>query len=173
MSFEEVDWSDMDPNVVDFVFYQAEKHLESQLQSGISSDSRAISAASILVGFSGVVLAGALALWVSSPNLSILVSCLVASILFLAASWFCFAAAKPIDFYFPGNQPVQWIACLNEPLSVSKGGEIENYQEMIEANEEVLETASKSLAYGMGIAISTPFVAVLAYIATYLIFCQV
>ena len=173
MSIDKIEWNTVEPEVVDFVFYQAEKNLEAQLQAGIASDARAISAASILVGLSGVIIAASLGYWVAHPEISILLTGIVSGFFFLLAAYQCFRAAKPIDFYFPGNQPAEWYQCLGDPLNNSKGGEVENYQEMISENQTALDSAADFLINGMRLAIATPFISVLTYALTTWIFCRV
>lgn len=173
MTLQDIEWKKVDSKVVDFVFHQAEKHLDAQLQSGIASDARAVSAASILVGLSGVIVAASLGYWVVKPEITILLSGLVSGFLFLLAAYQCFRAAKPIDFYFPGNQPNEWASCLSDPLKKSKGVEIENYQEMIAENHTALDRAADYLILGMRIAIATPFLSVLVYFAAIWLSCRV
>lgn len=169
MTMNRVEWGDVAPEVVDFIFYQAEKHLEAQFQSGIASDARAITAASILTGLSGVVFAGAVGLWVLSPIAAVQIASVTLGGMLLLAAHFCFSAAKPVDFYVPGNQPEEWYGCLKSPIHESKGVEVENYQEMISDNAVALDKAADHLLVGMRIAIFSPIAAALACLIIYVI----
>jgi len=172
VTIEGPNWEDVSPEVTDFIFYQAERHIEAQLQSGIASDARAISAASTLAPIASVVFAGSFGYWITSSNLPLLVSGLSLGGALLISAYFCFKAAKPVDFYFPGNQPEEWYQCVHEPISESKGGEIENYQSMIEGNAMALERSADLLMRGINIAITSPIVFFFVYGVTYLISCQ-
>ncbi len=167
MDNEDIQWEGVSPDVVDFVFYQAERHIEAQLQSGIASDARAVSSASLLAPLAGLVLAGSFGYWIANPSTPLLAAGIVLGAVLLLAAFFCILAAKPIDFYFPGNQPAEWYGCLNEPLLESKGVEIENYQSMIEDNAAALAAAAKWLIRGISLAIASPLAFVIVYSAIY------
>lgn len=171
MNSEKPQWADVSIEVVDFVFYQAERHVDAQLQSGIASDARAISSASTLAPLAGIVLASSFGYWITNPSTPLLAAGIVLGVVLMLAAFFCFLAAKPIDFYFPGNQPSEWYGCLADSLSVSKGFEIENYQSMIEDNAAALDRAAKWLMRGINLAIASPLAFLVVYGITYWISC--
>jgi hypothetical protein len=89
----------------------------------------------------------------------------------LIAAYCFFHAAKPVDFYFPGNQPDEWYGCLSEPLLISKGVEIENYQSMIDDNATALERSATMLTRGINFAVLSPVGFFTVYAVTYWISC--
>ena len=160
-------WLSANPEVIDFVLLQAEKHLQAQFDTATASDGRAVTAASVLVGLAGLAVAGV----ATAPQIppegawSILAT---AATMFCGAA-FCFLAARPVDFYVPGNQPDQWASCALAPLSESKAKEIENYQEMIDDNASSLELGSKNLMQGLQLALAAPIVGAAVFAITSLI----
>jgi len=156
-------WKDVDAKTIDFVFSQAEKILNAQFQSALSSDQRASSAASVFVGFSGVAIAAAVAFWSKANLFQDLGGGLACGLMLLITSGFCFYAARPIDFEATGNQPENWYQCLGTPLSEAKGVEIENYQDSIEKNDIALGEAAKNLVWGYKFAFAAPVVGAMAY----------
>ncbi len=158
------DWRTVEPEMVDFVFYQAERYLEAQLQSGIASDSRAITAASILVGVATAAFSGAVALLLAGQPAASYLAATVLGVGLSVAAYLCVLAAKPIDFYPPGNHPAQWYGCVDAALGDAKGAEAENYQEMIVANNAALETSATWLNRGITTAIVSPVAAMLLFL---------
>ena len=167
MTSAETDWSIVKPEVIDFVLDQAEKHLQAQFSTATAADGRAVTAASILAGLAGLAAASV----ATAPDVSpegawaILAGAATA---FCAAA-FCLMAARPVDFFVPGNQPEQWATCLLDPLSASKGKEITNYQEMIDDNAASLERASNHLLDGLRLAFAAPVVGAVVFLVTSLI----
>lgn len=160
---QKVDWSSVEPDVIDFVFYQSEKYLDAQFQSGVAADSRAITATSIFVGLAAASSAGAGSLIISSQQASAYLAAAFLAVGFSIAAFLCFRAAEPVDFYPAGNQPKQWIPVLGESLYVAKGGEIENYQEMISDNELALDRSARRLRRGVLAALASPAIALLIF----------
>ncbi len=81
---------------------------------------------------------------------------------FSVAAYMCFLAAKPIDFYPPGNHPQQWYSSLGLPLNEAKGKEVENYQEMIDDNDTSLQASAGWLNRGVKVAIASPVAALIS-----------
>ena len=166
MSAEGADWSDAKPEVVDFVLSQAEKHLQAQFETATAADGRAVTAASILAGLAGLGIASLATSTDVTPEAAW--SILAGSVTMLAGASFCFLAARPVNFFVPGNQPEQWASCMHDALNESKGVEIENYQAMINDNADVLERASNHLIDGLKLALISPVVGISVYGITYL-----
>lgn len=158
-----IDWSLVKPDVIDFVFYQAEKYLDAQFQSGLAADSRAITATSIFVGLAAASSAGAGSLLLGGNDAGAYYAIGVLALGFGIASFLCFRAAEPVDFYPSGNQPKQWAHVTQEDLYTAKGGEIENYQEMISDNETAIDLSAKRLRNGVRTALASPLVALLTF----------
>jgi len=168
MSTQDIDWETVDSDVTDFVFCQAERHLEAQLQCGIASDARAVTAASILAGLGGAVFAGSIGLLATGQVPELVPAGLTLGAMVLLAAYLCFLSARPVDFYAPGNQPAEWYGCLDLPLRVSKGCEIENYQEMIQENAAALKASADNLVAGMRMALVSAPATIFVYLITYL-----
>lgn len=167
MVLEEFSWSDASPDVIDFVLNQAEKHLQAQFSTATAADSRAVTAASILVGLAGVAVAGVASSAQITPEAGWAI--MAGATAMFCGSALCFMAARPVDFYVPGNQPEQWRACSLESLVVSKGKEIENYQSMIDDNATSLECASAFLVHGLKLALAAPIIGAAVFVLTSLI----
>lgn len=165
---ENVDWAKVQPEVTDFIFAQAERYLDSQLQIGLAADSRAITASSILVGVAAAALTGAAGLFLTNQPAAAYTAAFVLGAGMSVAAYLCYRAASPIEFYPPGNHPRQWYGSVGEPLAESKGVEAQNYQEMIDANTTAIQGAAEHLKNGVLVAIASPAAALMTFaIATF------
>ncbi len=63
MSNPPSDWKNVDLEITRLILSQAEKHLESQLASGIAADQRATTVATILIGVVSAILAATIGHW--------------------------------------------------------------------------------------------------------------
>lgn len=167
MASRGIDWSKIDPATIDFVLGQAEKHLQAQFQSATASDARAITAASIFAGLAGVIITGVVGYVAISWDAPTFLGGMSLMLTMLAGAYFCFLAGRPVDFFVPGNQPVEWYSCLAAPLSQAKGVEIENYQSKIEDNEAALDIAATNLMKGMRLGGAAPIVGAAIYGVTW------
>jgi len=158
-----IKWSEVDPAVTNFVFYQAERYLDAQFQSGVAADSRAITASSISVILATGALSAAAGLWIAKQPPATYIATAVLGGLFLIATYLCFLAAKPVNFYPSGNHPRQWVPALDMPINDAKGAEIENYQEMIDDNATALDASASWLNRGVMAPIASPFVAIIVF----------
>ena len=157
-------WDSVKPEMLDFVFEQADKHLAAQLTMGIASDARAISIASIFIGFSGVIVAATTGYWAAIPSCLVLAVGISIGVTLFIAALCCFWAARPVDFYYPGNQPDNWYDVLSSDLTESKAFEIENYDQIISENAKILATNAKWLAAGFIAASLSPVIGVVVAI---------
>jgi hypothetical protein len=148
------------------IFAQGETYLQAQLQLALASDQRATTMASILTAVASAVAAGALALWTVSQNASILAAGLVTATVLLVGAAFAAWAARPVDFNLAGNHPEKWFGVSKAPLVVVLGGEAENYQEHIEANDKVLGANQRALKRAGIAALLAPLVGVAAWVLT-------
>ena len=168
----EDDVENADPEVINFIFSQSEKYLSAQLTASIASDQRAIAISATFLGFCSAILAAALGYYAARTDTAILVSGLVSGVGFFLAAALGFYASRPVDFYFPGNQPENWYACLSDRLHDSIWGEVENYSEEIEYNQEIMDKNAKILIYSVVLAASAPIIGIVCYLAISL-FCRV
>jgi hypothetical protein len=81
------------------------------------------------------------------------------------AAW----AARPIDFYYPGNQPSQWWPNRHADLVGMLGGEAENYDERIEYNQERLTENQGAIKDAFALALVAPIVGAVVWLVATLI----
>jgi len=162
---EGLDWSRVSEEMARLIMQQGETFLQAQLQAGLASDHRAMTSASILVALSSAAVAASIAYWTETNEISIMAAGLVAAALFGVGAFLCGWAARPVDFYYPGNQPHNWFDCRDGHLSEVLGGEAENYDVRIEANDQTLIANHRALGRGILFAISAPVVAVVVWFA--------
>lgn len=123
------------------VLRQAEEYLRSQLQSGIAADQRAMQllAAATALASGVVAAAGALA---SVDRLTLpLLFAIIVWILSLSFAVGCAAfAARPTQFYHPGNIPSNWDEVdFKKRTSVAIGEAADGYGRCIGKNAEILQ----------------------------------
>tara|TARA_R110002110_G_scaffold415612_5_gene651971 strand:- start:3766 stop:4320 length:555 start_codon:yes stop_codon:yes gene_type:complete len=160
----ELEWSDVSEETARAIMLQGEEFLRSQLQTSIAADQRAMTGASIFVGFAGVVLAMGLAHWSESEKISVLVPLLIGSLFFLGASACGFYAARPVDFYYPGSHPELWWPVRNAPLNELLGGQTENLQQSIALNDTQISTNQLWLKRGMIMGMLAPIASVVSFL---------
>ena len=159
----DLDWSGVPMETVQQILHQGEMYLSSQLQAALASDQRSTTCASIFIGLSAALLAASLAQWSDGGSGAILHAGLVASAFLLAGAFCYFHAARPVDFYFPGNAPESWFGTRKQGLVVAIGGEVENYQFCISQNEDVLAGNAEWYRLGYRFALVAPIFGVLTF----------
>jgi hypothetical protein len=157
---EGVDWTDVSESMVRQIVQQAETYLQSQFQAGLASDQRAMTIASVLVTVATAAAASALAYWDKTGSLPILAAGLAGATVMLVGAGLGAWAARPVDFYYPGNQPSSWYHCRRGDLVKALGGEAENYEQHIDYNEAILRNNNRAIAWSAKLAIAAPIVAV-------------
>lgn len=151
------------------ILAQGERYLQSQLEVATASDQRATTVATFFGTMATAVIAGSMAYWDAKQDLPILLAGLVGASAMIAGACMCLWAARPVDFYFPGNHPAHWFPVATRPLSEILFGEAQNYQEHIEANDDALKENSKMVARGAALAVAAPLLAVATWLAVGLI----
>lgn len=159
-------WKDVDLDVIKAIFEQGEKHLESQLQTGMAADQRATTVATIFIGVTTAVVGATITYWSTAHNFPILLAGLSTAIVMLVGTLFILWSSRPIDFYFPGNQPVEWWPAVRSDIKVLIGGETENYQEKINDNALVLERNAKWMGRGLTLSILSPVIGLVIWLFT-------
>jgi len=153
----DLDWSDVSEDMARQILHQGEIHMAAQLQAALASDQRATTSASLFAGFATALLGAVLAYSKAHPSDSALFVGGVVSVAFLVmAAILCFLAARPVNFYWPGNNPVEWFEARDEPLAVALGGEAENYDPRIEANAQFMDNNAKLFMAGALSAVVAP-----------------
>jgi hypothetical protein len=146
----------VDAEMASTVLRQGELYLQAQLQSAIASDQRAATMAAFFGSVGTAVAAVTIAYWDKSGDVPILISGLIAAALMAVGACICLWAARPVDFFFPGNHPASWENILGAPIADALHGEALNYQDHIEANAEFLEKNSKMVSKGAMISTAAP-----------------
>lgn len=153
-----IDWATVNEAMARQIFEQGETFLQSQLQVALASDQRAITIAGIYSAIATAVIAGAIAYWDKTDSLAVLLAGLIGGGWMLAGVGLCVWAARATMFYFPGNHPASWYECAGDSLSECLGGEAENYQTRIDANQLALAGNAKALGWGAFFAASAPLI---------------
>lgn len=109
-------WTGVPEKTVRQILAQAETYMAAQLQVALATDQRAITAASVFATFATAIVGVALAYWSQTKDAPLSIAALVAGLVVTAAAFSCFWAARPINFYFPGNHPASWWHGVTAPL---------------------------------------------------------
>jgi len=151
-----VDWSGVAEPMAREILAQGEKFMQSQLQAALAADSRATSMAGLYITLSLATTAAGAGYWDKAGNISALLACIAAGGSLMAAAILAAWAARPIDFYFPGNQPHQWFPGKMNDIVTMIGGEAENYDERIAYNDERLGENQRAIRRSFMLAIIAP-----------------
>jgi hypothetical protein len=116
-------------------------------------------------------LAAAIGYYSAKLDVGILLAGLVTGFAFVVAAGCSFYSARPIDFNYPGNDPVNWYGSLSDPLSESMGIEAENYSAAIADNEAILNDNAKWLMAAFWAAAIAPIAGVAVFLIANL-FCR-
>lgn len=164
---KDVDWDGVPEAMVRQIFQQAETYLQAQLQIAIASDARAMTLAGFLVALATALVAASLAYWDKSNSLPVLVGGLAGAAPMVAGAFFAVWAARPLDFYLPGNEPEKWFSVRQENLSEVIGGEAQNYGDHIACNKALIEANASSLILATKCAVAAPVIGAAAWAVTY------
>jgi len=163
----DLDWAGVPEDMSRQILSQGQTFLASQLQTSLAADQRAMTAASIFIGFAGAILAATIAYWEVVKDSTGLVAGLIGVAGFVLASFCAFFSARPVSFYFPGSNPREWWSVKDQPLSEVMGGESENFQESIDHNAQVIDSNAKWLSAAMWVAVLTPVLAATFWILSF------
>ena len=161
---DDIDWSGVSEAMARDIKAQGETFMQCQLQAALAADSRATSMAGLYVSLALATFAAGFGYWDKTENLSPLIAGLASGVLFIAAAILAAWAARPIDFYFPGNQPSQWFPGRLNDLVPMIGGEAENYDERIAYNDERLGENQVAIRRAFTLAIIAPFAGAMGWI---------
>lgn len=161
-----VDWTGVDIEMARQIHSQGEAYLKAQLQAAIASDQRAVTMASILAATSLAFLAATLAGWQATKDGGLLASGVAVAITLLLGAACGVWAAKPVSFWFPGNDPEHWFDCRKGDLVKAIGGEAENVSARIRWNNDILTENQQALMAGMVAAVMAPVVGAIVWAIT-------
>jgi len=143
---------------------QGERFLEAQLQVALASDQRAATMAGIFAAIAAAAIAGSIAYWDKTGSAPVLSSGLAGGVWMMLGVGLCLWAARPVDFYFPGNHPAQWFDLRDDTsLAEALGGEAENYQDRIESNASRLVAMGDRLKLGAVLVGTAPIISVVMF----------
>lgn len=159
-----LDWSNVDVEMARQILHQGETFLRAQLDAALASDQRAMTSASIFIGFATAVLGAGLAQFGSTSDYPLLIGASVGSGFMYWASICCFISARPVDFYYPGNHPEKWWPVCRDDFAEVLCGETENYQEIIDANDSIIASNQTWLWRGIRAALVAPILGLIAWL---------
>jgi hypothetical protein len=148
-----VGWAGVD-GIAKHAHEQALRYLSSQLEVAKSADQRAITASSVFAAAATAMIGFA----ATQGTLDISLPTCVSALLLIAAAAFCAYAARPIDFYFPGNEPRCWWENVHDSIDESLQNELQVMQEMIDENSTYLRSNAEAIKTAMRLAIGAPLV---------------
>lgn len=160
---EGVDWTGVDIEMARQILAQGEAALQAQLQLAIASDQRATTAASIFVSMATAVAAAFIAFWDNTQDSSALWGGLTGAAFLLVGGALAAFAARPTDFFIPGNHPRQWYEGRNSVLATMVGGEAEDVQRRIEANDTLMFANQRWLKAGFAAVMIAPLASLLVW----------
>jgi hypothetical protein len=142
---EEARWNDISEEATREILRQGELYLDRTLQTAIAADQRATTLMGIY-GAVGVALlvAGATLGTRPQPELSLIISIVVAAALILLAGLMCGRAGKPVDFYISGYEPEKIMPSSTDRLWLLRYI-CDDVQCRIEANKEILRKSSSRI----------------------------
>jgi hypothetical protein len=140
------------------IMKQGETFMTAQLQAALAADSRATSMAGMFITLALATIAGGVAWGTGPKGISYLLGGFSCGALLLLGAARAAWAARPIDFYYPGNQPSQWFPNRSANLAEMMGGEAENYDERIEFNSDRLSENQQAIRDAFLLAITAPII---------------
>jgi hypothetical protein len=162
-SDKDIDWLSVDEAVCREILAQGEKRLASQLSIALASDTRALTSAGIFFGVAVALCGFALNDIVNNKIAPLSVSALTAGALLFVSVWLLAYAARPVDFYVPGNEPKNWFLALELSLKELIGSETKHYDDMIAENENILRNNEIAVRNAFKIALAAPIFALHAF----------
>lgn len=163
MADEGVDWTGVSEDMARQILQQGETFMQAQLQAAIASDSRATAMCGLYLTLALAILAAGLGYWQQVDIDAVLFASLTGGGALIAASAFAAWAARPVDFFFPGNQPHQWIPNRTQGLLGMLGGEAENYDARIAFNEAQIASSKRAVDRALKIAVLSPLAALIVW----------
>ena len=155
---KDIDWKIVDLEMAREIKAQGETFLHAQLQAAIASDQRATTMAGVCVTLATAVVAAGIAYWDKAGSFPILFGAFAGAVSLLFAAGCAGWSARPVDFYYPGNQPRQWYEARNADVKVALGGEAENYDRHIASNQVILTSSRKAINLAFWAAIMSPII---------------
>jgi hypothetical protein len=152
----DINWTGVSEATARQIMMQGETFMQAQLQAAIAADSRATAMAGLYTTLALAVLGAGFGYSDSTDSDSALYAGLFAGVFLIFAAVFANWAARPCDFYLPGNQPSQWFPVKRVALNKLLGGEAENYEARITFNESTLASNKRALERAHIAAILSP-----------------
>jgi hypothetical protein len=162
----DVDWSGVSEPMVRQIFQQAETFMRAQFDAALAADTRAMTMASVFVTLATAIIAGAIAYGDKAGHAPAIAGAFAGALVMLIGAALGVWAARPIDFYFPGNQPEKWFPIRGGDLIEALGGESENYARHIAANDAALTANNGALILGAILGVLSPLIGLVVWALT-------
>lgn len=167
----QINWAEAEREMLERIADGAELYLSGMMQAAVSSDQRSAALSGVFIPTATAIF-GALLVYMTgeSPSPMIVAGAVVCGISFFLAAHFCISATVPVDFHIAGNRPQNWYPDIQsgKPYLEALGGELENYQERMRANDTIMEKASKKLRWGAQLGMWAPVLGVATAAIVYL-----
>ncbi len=137
-----------DETTLNEIIREAESYLTAQLTAGIAADQRAISFSSVVSAGAVVVGGGGIALLQSAnAEVSLTLGAFIVTVGLLIATFFANLSSMPAEFWYPGNDPKQWLddVSTGKPLTRSLAEQAAHYSEMIGKNDRLMRRNSRQM----------------------------
>ena len=155
-------WCALPKDVAAEIIRTAEQTLDNQLRVAISADQRACAVGAAFLTVAAALGASALALAGSDIRAGAL-GAGVSALMFLAAAFSAFHAARPVPFHFLGSEPKLWADDpADRPLQDALGDLAEHLQRRISCNTDVLKSNNEWFRLGVMLGILAPALGMIA-----------
>jgi hypothetical protein len=145
------------------IIREGEAFLEAQLKAGLAADQRAMAVVTMSSAIGAILIAGTVSFIAAKVVIWPHVLAVVPMFIGLFVAMFsALSAAKPVTFYYTGNNPKFWVQDVvkKQTLLVSLAGQAANYAKGISLNKNVLDDnhrnvgrALSALIYGVSFAV--------------------
>lgn len=166
----DINWKNIDLETAKHVFERSEAFISSQYQGTFANESRAMSLTQLTVSL-GLAVAGAgIAFYQETDNFPILISAIVAALIFWLAAFFSIVSVYPRDNYTPGNKPSNYWDIIEKSQLDVVLGDILIIDEHIDINTKSLLKHAKYILWSLNLTIAAPIAGAIIGLITYLFY---
>ena len=162
---DQINWAKAQSEMLERIAQEAELFLSGMMQAAVSSDQRSATLGGVFIATATAIFGGLLIYMAEYAfSWAVVAGAGVCGSSFIMAAQFCFSATVPVDFHIAGNEPRNWYSDIQsgKPYLEALGGELENYQECIRANDTTMKKASRNLKWGAKLGIAAPLLGLAA-----------
>lgn len=134
-------------DILQEILRESELKLAAQLQSGLAADQRAFTYLGFIVVIVVVIVGAAFSLQIDKPtNTALSVICLLLSGGFFTSCIYLYKSAKPVDWYFAGNEPNKWLEDIENKITLhhALAAQCGYYDKCLTENNRSLVNASQN-----------------------------